>query len=344
MSQAKDAGRLVGIDYLRAFFSICVVATHLGYVFPSSIFDEDRYRDHTFSWSDFVNFYVICLAVPVFMLVSTYLYALKTHDQQALLRRLGRFLLLLLFWSIAFNIYMLSFLFVKVVPHEFGELSLYFFTGGNTVYYFFLSLAIVTIATHYGMRLSTPSVWIVFAATTLLVGVLPLLHQATHFKLLGLHANPLNFLPFAYGGIIVARLVLSKNARQLKRLGIACLAMAALTAPLDWTIYVSECGFEVNKFAIPAYTRPSLIFLAMAVVIFAIRWRPRSNAVIRFMSYHSLALYCIHPFFVPLGYTMAIKMELTGVLQFVLPLVTVVGLSYLASLVAPYFLRDELIR
>ena len=40
---------------------------------------------------------------------------------------------------------------------------------------------------------------------------------------------------------------------------------------------------------------------------------------------------------------MVLKMGLTGLPQFVLPLVTVVGLSYLASLVA-LLLRDELIR
>src|SRR5262249_55318729 len=92
---APGASRIVGIDYLRAVFSVCVVAVHLGYISPSAIFDQEAYPSHTFTWSDFVNFYVLCLAVPVFVLISTYLYALKPTDSAALRRRLVRIVRLL---------------------------------------------------------------------------------------------------------------------------------------------------------------------------------------------------------------------------------------------------------
>ena len=69
--------RIVGIDYLRAVFSVCVVLVHLGYVSPSAIFSEQEYAHHAFTWSDAVNFYVLCLAVPVFLLVSNFLLAQK---------------------------------------------------------------------------------------------------------------------------------------------------------------------------------------------------------------------------------------------------------------------------
>ena len=63
---------------------------------------------------------------------------------------------------------------------------------------------------------------------------------------------------------------------------------------------MANAVFDVNSFAIPAYTRPSLIFL-MAVVASPSALAAGGNAIVRFMSNHSLALYCLHPFFVPLG-------------------------------------------
>jgi hypothetical protein len=50
--------RIVGIDYARAFFSVCVVGVHTGYFLPSYIFDPEIYFTNEFSFSDFVNFYI----------------------------------------------------------------------------------------------------------------------------------------------------------------------------------------------------------------------------------------------------------------------------------------------
>jgi membrane-bound acyltransferase YfiQ involved in biofilm formation len=130
----------------------------------------------------------------------------------------------------------------------------------------------------------------------------------------------------------------------LVRLGFAALGLGVLAAIPDWTIYVHECFFGVNRFAIPAYTRPSLIFLAIAVVIFAIRWQPRSYAVVRFMSKYSLGVYCVHPFLVPIGYRILEKEPFTGPADILLPLVAVVGLSYIGAYLMTWFVRDELIR
>src|SRR5262245_39331601 len=97
--------KIVGIDYLRAIFSVAVVAVHLGYVFPSAIFNEQAYTTHTFGWSDFVTFYVLCLAVPVFISFPPSLYSLKSTDTGALARRLGRIVPLLFFWSLAYQVF-----------------------------------------------------------------------------------------------------------------------------------------------------------------------------------------------------------------------------------------------
>jgi surface polysaccharide O-acyltransferase-like enzyme len=349
MSATKTA-RVVGIDYLRAVFSVCVVAVHLGYISPSTIFDPDEYTSHTFTWSDFLNFYVLCLAVPVFVVISTYLYALKPADGRGLARRLGRILRLLVFWSVAYQIFFFTgYGFPKQIPHDAVGIVLYLMSGGNTVYYFFVSLALVTIVTHYSRNLPTAAVWSLFAVSTALVGVMPLLHEALCHKtpwaiLLGHLANPLNFLPLAFAGLGLARLTQAQSTRTLDLVGWTALAIGAACAVLDWTVYVDPCFFEVNRFALPAYTRPSLVFLAVAVLVLAIRARPPENPVVAFMAYHSLAVYCLHPFFVPVRYKMAQVLHLTGAVEVLAALPVVLALSYGASMVLPRFLRDEVLR
>lgn len=342
---AKTDGRVAGIDYLRAVFSVCVVAVHLGYISPSTIFDPAAYTTHVFGWSDFVNFYVLCLAVPIFVLISTYLYALKAPIAGGLWRRLGRIAKLLVFWSVAFQVFFRTgYGFLKIIPHEPSDLALYILSGGNTVYYFFVSLILVTAATYASQRLPLATLATLFAASTFAVAFLPLLHRATGMIELAMHANPLNFLPLAFAGVGLARLMQAEDKRRLDRLGLAAFGLAAVSAILDWTIYVDPCFFEVNLFALPAYTRPSLVFLAVAVVVLAIRANPPSNRVVSFMARHSLAVYCLHPFFVPIKYKLVDVFHLTGAAQVLVPLPVVMGLSYACSLVLPVFLRDDVLR
>jgi surface polysaccharide O-acyltransferase-like enzyme len=342
---AATAGRVVGIDYLRAAFSVAVVGVHLGYVCPSAIFQPDHYTEHTFGWSDLVNFYVLCLAVPAFILISTFLYARKPADTAGLGRRLWRIIRLLLFWSALFQMSRFgAFGAVKHVPRDPQGFALYLLTGGDSYYYFFVDLVIVTVVTHLATRLSTPAVWGLFAVTTLVVGVLPVLHRETHFLFLALHADPLNFVPFAFAGVGLARLTAVGDDRTLGRLGAACLLMAAATAVLDWTVYIDPVFFVINRFALPAYTRPSLVFLAVAVVVFALRHRWPENTVVRFMAVHSLAVYCLHPFFVDLRFKVIEALPLGPAGDVLMPWSVVLGLSYVGSLVMPAFLRPELVR
>jgi hypothetical protein len=187
-------------------------------------------------------------------------------------------------------------------------------------------------------------VWFLFAASVVVVGVLPVLHKETHFRFLAHHANPLNFVPYAFAGVGLARLSAVGAARTRTWIGIACVALAGGTAVLDWTVYVDPCFFEINEFAIPAYTRPSLVFLAVAVLVLALPVRRPPGPVVRFMALHSLGVYCLHPFFVDGRDKIIQVMHLSGLAAVLVPWVLVLVLSYFGSVVMPLFLREEMIR
>ena len=97
--------RYIGIDYLRAFFSICVVAWHMGTIRRSSIFNKELYLNHNFTLSDFINFYVLLLAVPVFFIISNYLFLRKPTEWAVCYQYLKRIIKLSIFWPVSYEIF-----------------------------------------------------------------------------------------------------------------------------------------------------------------------------------------------------------------------------------------------
>lgn len=96
--------------------------------------------------------------------------------------------------------------------------------------------------------------------------------------------------------------------------------------------------------AIPAYTRPSLLFEAIAIFAAAMDPRIKASGVIRFMSKNSLALYCLHPFLVsPVSRVMSVFfVNKTEALYASIALV-VVGCYLLAVPLRRLYLREPLI-
>ena len=105
-----------------------------------------------------------------------------------------------------------------------------------------------------------------------------------------------------------------------------------LTIIIDWGVYIDAGFFKVNSYAIPAYSRSSLIFISMAVLYFSIKIRPKFNFIIDFMSRYSLELYCLHIFFVPFTNSLS-----HGNIIMSLPITIL--LSYLVAIIWSHFLR-----
>ena len=82
--------RFHGIEYLRAVMSVFVVLWHMGGVGHSFMFSKARFFAHEFSVSDLVNFHVLLLAVPVFVLISNFLLAYRDPGPDYIRKRLGR--------------------------------------------------------------------------------------------------------------------------------------------------------------------------------------------------------------------------------------------------------------
>jgi len=334
-----------GFDNLRAFFSICVVTVHSGYIAPSDLFDKLRFESHVICWSDIVDFDVLLLAVPVFALISCYLFAMKQPGDERLGQRLLRTSRLLVFWML------LSFLSEKGLNASIQKLGLgileapfwFIISAGDTIFYFFSALIVLLPLTSFAKRLKLRASWGLFALSLAIVGFLPLIAVWLHVPALVHHANPLNFLPLAFAAVVMQAPPFKRNGQAAVWPGLAALAAGGLATALDWTVYRNGIVFEVNAFAVPAYTRPSVVLLAVAVVHLATLIRRPCGSVVRFMSRHSLALYCIHPFVLTVVYRILPRLQLAGPPRLVVCATTTVIASYALALILPSFLRKDLL-
>lgn len=329
-----------GFDYLRAFFSLCVVLVHLGYVAPSSIFDPSQWQSHVFVLSDAINFYILLAAVPVFYLVAAYLVAM--NKTAGVWPRVWRALRLLVFWGLLLNLYQLGGrAFVASIPRDPLHLLLYVTSGFNTIYYFFFSLALVLLLTQAARQWSNKAIFVLSLMTLLLIGLLPWIVLRCDLPQLLSWSFPLNFLPYPFLAIAIERL---QGPRAFWTIVILLAAGLAL-AMLDWTLYPNPDLFQVNSFAIPVYARPSLICLSTGIVLGAKRLTSPVAPIISFLSTHSLALYCLHPFTIWGVQRVTQRLDWPGLLSLPIQLALVLALCYSCSaLLLPCFLRRDLFR
>lgn len=346
MAKAPHAGRLEGIEWLRAIMSIFVVAWHLGGGGKSLIW-TDQFARHVYTASDFVNFQILLLAVPTFMLISNYLLARSNPDGATAWRRAKRVMALLLFWPVTLTIYQGGWTNVAAnLPGTPQGWLIYVLTGAQSVYYFFVSLLITFALTFFANRLPLTANVGLLAASTLLTGLAPIASRTYGWPLLSAYWSPVNFLPFAFAGIVVHRLFgpQSSSARALLAAGALLIAGAAL-AVVEWQSYPDAVFFPGQGYAFPAHTRASLVAGAMAILILALRWRGGVPAPVEFMAHYSLALYCLH-LFVAEPMRAAVMSAAPGLPPFGqtwLLIVLTIAVSYLAARLLSLVWKDQLL-
>ncbi len=339
-----NRNRIEGFDYLRTIMSICVVALHMKVVGHSSIFSEDGYSEHTFTLSDFVHFHILLLAVPTFIYMSTFLYALKGASRSALTRRFKRILILLTFWPIGLITFYHGFPgLVDLVPHSIGSFIVLLLCAGNTVYYFFVCLLLCLLETHVITKLKVWAQVLGLVLSTVLVAVLPIITRALGLHPLCAYWNPLNFIAFPFAAVLLAGKLEFAQAKRTT-LVIICVILCVLFSLLEWKYAAGKVVFHGSEGpAIPPYARDSLLFGTLAAVLVALNPAIRSSAIVRCTAKYALAVYCLHPFLMGAERSLLAKISQSQLILNYGALVLVVLSCYAAARVLQIYLRDEVI-
>lgn len=300
-----------GFDYLRAFMSLAVVAWHLQVFGISALFDKNEFLRHAISFSDIINFHLLLLAVPVFFLISLFLFFdhYKTHDRY-FKNRIKKISGLYGFWLGLFLLfYAWRYGFVSLLPTDGKDLLVKITSGWSTLYYFFFSLLLMTCLARIVARMRRSIVWLLLVISLAsLWGAAFLVKIGAAPNYLVAYWNPLNFVPYVF----IARLWADnadKHLCPLRALPFFLLSVGFVFAAFfEWQWMINSNNFQYNGSALPAYTRVSLVLAAVIVFCWSFLLRHRPNRLIRFLSDYSLGLYCLHGYVSLLVYDKIVKM------------------------------------
>ena len=298
MTRAVKKDHIEGLDYIRAVMSVFVVCWHMRVVGISDIFYKDAYLSYHFGLTDFLNFHLFLLSVPAFMLVSNYLYASAGAGAALLRRRVIRIMILLTFWTAAYLTVMHGFAgAVKILQASDRPLLVLIFRAGMTIYYFFVSLILCYVATFALAKINRTIQLPLLLLSVIFLEAAPYIAGATGATGLCAYWSPSNFIPYAFAAVVLASY---KDFIDRNRLVVflASVLLSIILAVWEWHYSIGDISFMADKQGLPSYTRGSLVFGAIALLVLATDKRIVSGRLIKFMSDKSLALYCIHPFFV----------------------------------------------
>ncbi len=291
---------LNGFDWLRAIMSVFVVAWHMQLFGISSIFSKQDYLNHTFNITDLVNFHILLLAVPVFIFMSLFLFSIKIQSLSSLSKKLKKLFILAVFWISAIKIWNSGNLgLLKLIPSSTEDLLYLILKGGGTIYYFFTSLILCLILTYLISSLSKRNQITGLVISVLLIVLLPQISIFTETFVLSAFWSPLNFLPFCYGSVLLAQNVEYIVSRYYTL--IVSILLYVGFSYVEWIWDVDAIFFPGQGYAIPAYTRISLFFGTITLIILALKIKKSSPLIIRFMSKYSLALFILHPFVISIS-------------------------------------------
>lgn len=292
--------RIEGVQYLRTIMSIFVVIWHFHGCGTSEIFSKEDFPRHTFSWSDFCNFHILLLAVPSFVFMSIFFYALKPSNKSTFNKRLTRLVILITFWPVASILFKSGYNgIIESIPHSYTDAVITILTTANSGHYFFASLIINTMICHWYIKATVKWQFVMFLISLILLFLLPLISMRFQIPEICAYWSPLNFIPISFLAVLVANHRKHVQSCQRQYL-IGALFLNLIFSILEWNYFIDPIFFTVDGYCIPAYTRVSLLFGVCALVILFLDPRLKSNYIIDFMSKFSLFLYCSQFFLIPL--------------------------------------------
>ncbi|GFK94172.1 hypothetical protein NNJEOMEG_02012 [Fundidesulfovibrio magnetotacticus] len=293
--------RFHGFDALRVFFCVCVSYWHIVAAPKVTRFAPDILQGFVPTGTDILSMNLLLLAVPVFMQVSMFLYVLNRETKADYFpRRMRQLFIMTLFWATAHNIIleMDVRLFLVSLPYFLGYLI-----STNTSFYFLVSLMIWTAGYEAVRRVFPAGELSAARATGLWVASMLVMLAAPWFfqgvlQLPYYYWNPMTFIPYLFGGILVRSLLDNGTLDDASRAGrvVGCLtALWLVLSVLEW-VFLSRIAWPgyPDKYIMPPYARASLCVGALAIVCGAMAFFRKHHPLLERLAGLSFGVFCLH--------------------------------------------------
>ncbi|MCI4625913.1 MAG: acyltransferase [Candidatus Magnetoovum sp. WYHC-5] len=291
-----------GFDYLRAVMSVSIIAWHTGLVLGNTkVFGYDLWNIDII-FSDIMNFNFQLLAVPIFYLIALFLTVKKLMVKPTYYReRLRRLVYLYIFWSLMWILYNHGIhWFGKLLSYDYKSIIRVLLGSDFGVFYFINFLILLSAISKYVYKLPYKYLKLMIVYSILFIALFPCIVLVTKkLFILVNYLNPLNYLPYLLIATVVAKSYTENAEYFYKKLKnyIIYLSIAYLLSTIyEWQYLVHVNFWIANGYALPPYARLSVVFGSTLLFLLSFYIKKPSVFIIKFLSDHSLALYCLHPF------------------------------------------------
>ncbi|MCQ2451383.1 MAG: acyltransferase [Clostridia bacterium] len=291
--------RISGITYLKAFLPLLVIACHAR-PFGESLYSVTPLPNSpSFNDSLFVN--VFSLAVPIFFIISLYLYLKKRSRSENVGSVFkARIIYLAVLFLVVRGIYLIFGIGNLWVSKRGMVRNVYHlvFGGGDTLLYylealiFLIILLEIVIRVFSKLNIQKTKIYCIFAAV---LTVLIIAFYFVPFASLKVEAlrffSPICFLPYVFIALIFDKLKDKPKIWQLS----ALLGLGIISAIIEWrflpdTLFL-QSGYQV---ALSLYGRPSVVLISAVIFGFSLYITEKPSKVIEFMAAISLDVYLTH--------------------------------------------------
>ncbi len=326
-----------GFDYLRALMSIGVVTLHMELLGRHTILDIQEYRLHKFSVPDLLNYHMLCLAVPVFFLVSLFLFFEKVHNNRAYFwSRIERLIYIYVFWLLLLILWRGG-LNQMLPSYDLKSILILIMSGGPSAFYFFFSLCLLTCISFFAMKLPQQAIWVLLATSASLLWMMPffLFRTGSNPSLVAAW-NPANFFVYVFIAILISRyrerLLFKPTSNFFRNLILFLFILFIAASVFEWHWMVDARNFTANQHIIPPYTRISVAVGSLLVFLLSVSVSRPPTVWIKFLSDNSLGLYCFHLFAIEINDKILnmLKLSTHAVIKFLFVLLVSYACSHLA--------------
>jgi hypothetical protein len=282
---------------------ILIVVWHTRLFGGLEVLNFAQYCDHSIPISNIICIQFLLLAVPVFFLISIFLFIANLEKtKNYFYSRIEKLLYLYFFWTGIYCLicYHKGFsIFTEVFSQSPKDIFFFIACGGVSAFWFLFSLIILTLFAYLCVGLPNFLLAALLIITTCLLWVMPII---------GITQNPriyywvqwwvpLIHLPYVFIAVLVHRNF--KSARpdltKIVQIAIMLLVIYIVSSICEWKWIVYRCNAQ-NFGQITAYARISVVAGASLLFVLSFLIKQPANKLITFFSRYSLGIYCMHIF------------------------------------------------
>ena len=291
--------RISGITYLKAFLPFLVIACHIR---PFGVSGFMRYPFPAFpDFKDIFYLNISPLAVPLFFLVSFFLYLKKRERTENLLKlcvsRASYFFILFVCVRIIYYFFEIGNIWIAERGLFKNTYALVFGGGDTPLYYLELSAYYIVLLEIYLFFLEKAKAnknlfnLIGFGLSLLLISALYFVPNNTIKTEFLRYYSPLSFLPCVFGACYVY-----DNREKLKTAVLFLLFVVGVGfAVVEWAFLTDPAFIKAGfSFALPSYGRVSLILISIALFGLCLKIKHTPTRFTEYLATLSLYVYCIH--------------------------------------------------